>query len=92
MTRSNYKGPFVDFKLLKRAVDAKKKNINTIYTRSRNSTITFDFLDLVVYIYNGKMYYPLTVKKNILGYKFGAFSFTKKKAVYKKKKKKKKYL
>jgi len=45
----------------------KKKNINIIYTRSRNSTITFDFLDLIVYIYNGKMYYPLTIKKNILG-------------------------
>jgi small subunit ribosomal protein S19 len=89
MTRSNYKGPYVSEKLLKKAIDAKKKNVNVIYTRSRNSTITFDFLDFIVYIYNGKTYYPLTVKKNILGYKFGAFSFTKKKAVYKKKKKKK---
>ncbi len=88
MTRSNYKGPFVDGKLLKMAIDAKKNNKNVIYTRSRSTTITFDFLDLTVYVYNGKMYYPLNIREHMLGYKFGAFSFSKKKAVYKKKKKK----
>lgn len=87
MVRSLYKGPFVDNKLLKNAISAKINNKKILYTRSRCSTITFDFLDLIVYVYNGKIYYPLNVKEYMLGYKFGAFCFTKKRAIYKKKKK-----
>lgn len=88
MVRSLYKGPFVDSKLLRDAIDAKVNNKTVLYTRSRSSTITFDFLDLTVFVYNGKIYYPLIVKEYMLGYKFGAFCFTKKRAVFKKKKKK----
>src|SRR3989338_8175551 len=45
MTRSLYKGPFIDNKLLMNLIIAKNKNINTLYTRSRSSVITFDFLN-----------------------------------------------
>ncbi len=89
MSRSNFKGPFIDSKLLKLAISSKKKNIKHIYTRSRNSTITFDLIGLVVHVYNGKIYYPIYIKEYMLGYKLGSFSFTKKKAIFKKKKKKK---
>ena len=88
MIRSLYKGPYIDNKLLKDAIDAKINNKKVLYTRSRSSTITFDFLDLTVFVYNGKIYYPLIVKEYMLGYKFGAFCFTKKRAVFNNKKKK----
>jgi len=81
MVRSLYKGPFVDNKLLKNAIDAKINNKKILYTRSRSSTITFDFLDLTVYVYNGKIYYPLNVKEYMLGYKFFAFFFKKKRTI-----------
>jgi len=87
MTRSLYKGNFIDNKLLQNAIFAKINNKKVIYTRSRSSTITFDFLDLTVFVYNGKIYYPLNIKEYMLGFKFGAFCFTKKRAVFKKKKK-----
>lgn len=90
MVRSLYKGPFINNKLLKDAIHAKENNVKFIYTRSRSSTITFDFIDLMVYIYNGKKYFPLRINEDMLGYKFGDFIFTKKKMVFKKKKKKKK--
>lgn len=90
MSRSSYKGPFVDNKLLASAIRVKSSNsTKLIYTRSRSSTITFDFMDLTIYVYNGKVYYPVKVTAEKLGHKFGALCFTKKKAVYKKKKKKK---
>jgi small subunit ribosomal protein S19 len=90
MTRSLYKGFFVSDKLLRDAILAKKKKSKSIFTRSRSSVITFDFIDLIVNVYNGKKYLPLKIKENMLGYKFGEFIFTKKKMVFRKKKKKKK--
>jgi small subunit ribosomal protein S19 len=90
MTRSSYKSPFISNKLLINAINAKNNNINEIYTRSRSSTITFDFVGFIVHVYNGKKYFPLSIKENMVGYKFGDFIFTKKKMIFRKKKKKKK--
>lgn len=90
MTRSLFKGFFINNKLLKDALSAKNNNMKQIYTRSRSSVITFDFLDLIVNVYNGKKYLPVKIKEDMLGYKFGDFIFTKKKMVFRKKKKKKK--
>jgi ribosomal protein S19 len=71
MTRSLYKGFFINTKLLKDAIKAKEKNIKQIYTRSRSSVITFDFIGLIVNVYNGKTYLPIKIKNHMLGYKFG---------------------
>ena len=90
MTRSLYKGPFIDNKLLMNLIIAKNKNINTLYTRSRSSVITFDFMNFTIYIYNGKNYFPIKIKENMLGYKLGDFIFTKKRMQFRKKKIKRK--
>jgi small subunit ribosomal protein S19 len=90
MTRSLFKGFFINNKLLKDALKAREYNKKQIFTRSRSSVITFDFLDLIVNVYNGKKYLPIKIREDMLGYKFGDFIFTKKKMIFRKKKKKKK--
>ncbi len=61
MTRSVWKGPFVEESLMKKA--EKQKNDSSkkpIKTWSRKSTIIPDFVGLSFLIYNGKKFIPLT--------------------------------
>jgi ribosomal protein S19 len=61
-----------------------------IYTKNRNSTILFSFIDRTFYIYNGKTYYKLFITKDQIGFKLGSFSHSKKRCIYRVKKKVKK--
>jgi len=78
MSRAKWKGPSL--------FDNKKL---TNYP-SRHSEISPNFLESVVYVYNGKNYKELKITKDMLGHKFGEFSFTRAKFSFKKKKTKKK--
>jgi len=90
MVRSLYKGYFVDNKLLQSLIDAKKKKNYRIkfHTRSRASTITFDFINFTIFVHSGKRYYPLRINESMVGYKLGEFVFTKKRMIFRSKKKK----
>ena len=88
MSRSIWKGPYVDEKLKKKVEESKKTR--AIYTSSRATTIVHSFLDRIFYIYNGKQYFKLYVTKDHLGFKLGEFCYSKKRCVYKNKKKGKK--
>ena len=79
MSRSKWKIPLINVEYL-------KKNRNTI---SRNSTIIQKFIGLTFNIHNGKTYTEITVTEDMLGHKFGEFSFTRSKFSFKKKKTKK---
>ena len=57
---------------------------------SRNSIITSDLVDTKVSIYNGKSFINIFIDNLKIGYKFGQFSYTRKKFEYKKVKKTKK--
>ena len=77
MTRSVWKGPFVDMTLLKKAQkisDSRKKEI--IKTWSRRSTIIPQFVGLTFGVYNGHKFIPVSVNENMVGHKFGEFSPT----------------
>ena len=77
MTRSVWKGPFVDMYLLKKADTVKKSGRNdVIKTWSRRSTIIPDFVGLTFGVHNGKKHIPVTVNENMVGHKFGEFSPT----------------
>ena len=89
MIRSKWKGCFVDSLLLKKIIYLKIGKLKYIYTKSRSSTITFDFVDLTIYVYNGISYIPINIIEEMVGHKLGEFSATKKKAIFKKNKKKK---
>jgi small subunit ribosomal protein S19 len=92
MSRSKWKGPFVDFQHLNNNLTYFKQQENNIKTNikiSRNSDIIPGFLGLTFYVYNGKSYDEIIVNEDMIGHKFGEFSFTRAKFIFKKKNKKK---
>ena len=77
MTRSVWKGPFVDGYLLKKADKLRESGRHeVIKTWSRRSTIIPEFVGLTFGVYNGKKFIPVLVTENMVGLKFGEFSPT----------------
>ena len=77
MSRSVWKGPFVDGYLLKKADSLRisgRKDI--IKTWSRRSTILPQFVGLTFGVHNGHKFLPVLVTENMVGHKFGEFSPT----------------
>jgi len=77
MTRSVWKGPFVDGYLLKKVaqlVQSGKSQI--IKTWSRRSTIIPQFVGVTFGVYNGHKFIPVLVKEDMVGHKLGEFSPT----------------
>ena len=78
MSRSVWKGPFVDLYLLKKAEAAQEKGTRAgpIKTWSRRSTILPDFIGLTFQVHNGKTFVPVNVSEEMVGHKFGEFAPT----------------
>jgi len=77
MSRSVWKGPFVDPSLLKKVEKLKKQsNPTPIKTWSRKSTIIPDFIGISFLIYNGKKFIPIKISEEMVGHKLGEFSPT----------------
>ena len=77
MSRSLKKPPFIHYKLMKRALEAKESGSkNVIKTWSRSSTIHPDFVGLTIAVHNGKKFIPVYVTENMVGHKLGEFSPT----------------
>jgi len=77
MSRSVWKGPFVDGYLLKKAEKARGAGRNDIIkTWSRRSTILPQFVGLTFGVYNGQKHIPVMVTEEMVGHKFGEFSPT----------------
>ena len=77
MTRSLWKGPFVDGYLLKKAEAARSSGRkDVVKTWSRRSTILPDFIGLTIAVHNGRQHVPVYVTENMVGHKLGEFSPT----------------
>jgi small subunit ribosomal protein S19 len=77
VTRSVWKGPFVDGYLLKKAEKSRGAGRNEIIKIwSRRSTILPQFVGLTFGVYNGHKFLPVLVTENMVGHKFGEFSPT----------------
>lgn len=77
MSRSVWKGPFVDLYLLKKAETAQESGKKSpIKTWSRRSTIVPQFVGLTFNVYNGKKFIPVFVTEDMVGHKLGEFSPT----------------
>ena len=77
MSRSVWKGPFVDGYLLKKAETSRASGRNDIIkTWSRRSTVLPQFVCLTFGVYNGQKFIPVLVTENMVGHKFGEFSPT----------------
>ena len=77
MTRSVWKGPFVDGFLLKKAdavQSAGRKDV--IKTWSRRSTDMPQFVGLTFGVYNGQKHVPVLVSEDMVGHKLGEFAPT----------------
>jgi len=74
MSRSIIKGPYIEFKLLK-----KIKNLNTLNkkdtlkTWSRSSTIIPEMIGHTIAVYNGKQHFPVFISEQMIGHKLGEF-------------------
>jgi small subunit ribosomal protein S19 len=77
MTRSVWKGPFVDGYLLKKAETSRASGRHEmIKIWSRRSTILPQFVGLTFGVYNGQKHIPVMVTEEMVGHKFGEFSPT----------------
>jgi len=77
MTRSVWKGPFVDGYLLKKAKEMKDSNkFQPIKTWSRRSTIVPFFVGLTFAVHNGKKMIPVVIDEDKVGRKLGEFAPT----------------
>ena len=77
MTRSTWKGPFVDGYLLKKADAVRASGRNeVIKTWSRRSTILPHFVGLTFGVHNGAKHIPVAVSEEMVGHKLGEFAPT----------------
>ena len=77
MSRSVWKGPFVDPSLIKK-VEKQRLSSNSvpIKTWSRKSTIIPEFIGISFLIHNGKKFIPIKISEEMVGHKLGEFSPT----------------
>ena len=77
MSRSIWKGPFIEITLIKKAEKVSKSGRKeVIKTWSRRSTIIPQFVGLTFGVYNGHKFVPVSITENMVGHKLGEFSPT----------------
>lgn len=74
MSRSLYKGPFIEKKLFDKIQLMNKQNAKkTIKTWSRSSTIIPTMVGHTIAVYNGKQHFPVFISDQMVGHKLGEF-------------------
>ena len=77
MSRSVWKGPFVDPSLIKQVEKQKNESKSMpIKTWSRKSTIIPEFIGVSFLIHNGKKFIPIKISEEMVGHNLGEFSPT----------------
>lgn len=77
MTRSVWKGPFVDEYLIKKVKNLKISGKNTpIKTWSRRSTILPQMIGCTFAVHNGRKFIPVFVTEEMVNHKLGEFAPT----------------
>ena len=78
MSRSLYKGPYVDEKLLKKVSGKKPEGTGVIKTWARASMISPEMVGFTFGVHNGKNHIEVFVTEEMVGHRLGEFSPTKK--------------
>lgn len=76
MSRSVYKGPFVDERLLKKLVGKKPGTGGAIKTWSRDAVISPEMVGFTFGVHNGKTHIDVLATEEMVGHKLGEFSPT----------------
>jgi ribosomal protein S19 len=89
--RSQWKLPFINFVALQEMQQKKKLKTKTKKSapilKKRSDIVTPDLVNFTVKVHNGIKYLFLHIKEVHVGYKYGNFTITKKRCIFKKKKK-----
>ena len=78
MTRSLYKGPYVDERVLKKVLGKRPETTGVIKTWIRRSDISPEMVGFTFGVYNGKTHVEVLVTEDMVGHKLGEFSPTRK--------------
>lgn len=78
MSRSLYKGPYVEERLLKKIAGKKPIETGVIKTWYRRSTISPEMVGFIFGVYNGRQHIEVLVNEEMVGHKLGEFSPTRK--------------
>lgn len=78
MSRSLYKGPHVDERLLKKIEGKKPVETGVINTWSRAAVISPEMVGFKFGVHNGKSHIEVLVSEEMVGHRLGEFSPTKK--------------
>nr|YP_009944633.1 ribosomal protein S19 [Osmundea sinicola]QFR99927.1 ribosomal protein S19 [Osmundea sinicola] len=74
MSRSIFKGPYIDYKLLNRINHLNEnQKTDTIKTWSRSSTIVPNMIGHTIAVHNGKQHFPVFISEQMIGHKLGEF-------------------
>ena len=74
MSRSLYKGPYVEAKLINKITQLNNTQSNEIIkTWSRASTIIPEMIGYTIAVYNGKQHFPVFISDQMVGHKLGEF-------------------
>jgi len=79
MSRSIKKGPAIDPKLMKKVEAMSRSGEKTVIkTWARWSTIVPEMVGLTIGVHDGRRHVPIYITENMVGYKLGEFSMTRK--------------
>jgi small subunit ribosomal protein S19 len=78
MSRSLKKGLYVDERLIKKIKDKKPGDKSIIKTWSRSSVVSPEMVGFTFGVHNGKDFIPVFITEEMVGYKLGEFSPTRK--------------
>lgn len=78
MSRSLYKGPYVDEKLLKKIDGKKPGETGSIKTWARSSMISPEMVGFTFGVHNGKTHVDVLVVEEMVGHRLGEFAPSKK--------------
>lgn len=78
MSRSLYKGPYINEKILKKIQGKKPENTGEIKVWDRASVISPEMVGFTFGVHNGKAHVAVFVTEEMVGHRLGEFSPTKK--------------
>lgn len=78
MSRSLYKGPYVNERILKKIAGKKPGETGVVKVWDRACTISPEMVGFTFGVHNGKAHIEVLVTEEMVGHKLGEFSITKK--------------
>ena len=78
MPRSSKKGPYINQRLVKKALALKPGDKTVIKTWDRSATVTPEMVGRVIGVHDGRKHVPVSIVENMVGHKLGEFAHTRK--------------